>query len=303
MSRAKSSNWTQINLPEQEIKGSYPEHVLEEIFGLLRTKIRIDGKQGRSIRNEKEQFYARKVLLRIARELNYHLHQQGLPTPASQRAAIKRVLASAVEIKNSLDQLDPVSREAIALEVKSDRNWNDIESGLPGGDLVKHSVLIANDLERIAGKALKKLPKHRVGRRTLDAVREAIHELRELWSRYQKSSTEKAFLEFVRKALGPVLEPRGIVPGLSLLRDRNLQETKKPPLSDLPYDLRAILEGENERLPEDVRIKLPPKKQLPEGARTQSDADNKPHRQSLEYAAQWNPRARELLAKLHKQQK
>jgi hypothetical protein len=312
MSRAKPSNWRSMDLSKWTVGRLYPDSVLAEIFKLLRSKIGIGERHGPSIGNEKERTYARNTLLRIARDLNCQLHQRSRPTSGAQRRAIRGVLANSVKLRTALNQLDPSSRQAIRSEVESLKKevekskkrvekfpaWDDPESGLPGGDIVKHSVLVATHLERIVERVLKKLPGKKDGRVGRYPEREAVRQLRGLWSRYHDSTDDAAFWEFVKIVFEP-LEPYGAaVPSLSTIRrNRSYQVAQQTRLENVPDDVRAIVEAENERLPEDVRTKLPPKPLPGDDVRAQLDAENERRRQSLEYAAPWNPRAKELLAR------
>jgi hypothetical protein len=167
---------------------------------------------------------------------------------------------------------------------------------------MKHSVLVATHLERIIKGVLKKLPKNKGGRVRRSAEHLAVRQLSGLWSRYRGDSTDHAaFWEFVKIAFEPLesLKPYGAeVPELSTIRRYRSYQMAQPtgPKKVPDDDVRAILEAENECLPDDVRTKLAPKEPISDDVRGRAAAEMERRRQSLEYAARWNPRARKLLA-------
>jgi hypothetical protein len=117
MSRPIPSDWQRIG--ESRVGPLYSKALLEKIFLHLRSEI-ILGESQHSILDEKEKVYAKRELLRIAHELKYDLHQRGRPTSGAQRAAIQGVLERAVMMRAALNELDPLSREAIHSEVRSE---------------------------------------------------------------------------------------------------------------------------------------------------------------------------------------
>jgi hypothetical protein len=162
---------------------------------------------------------------------------------------------------------------------------------------MKHSVLVATHLERIIKGVLKKLPKNKGGRVRRSAEQWAVRQLSGLWSRYRGASTDHAaFWEFVKVAFEPLKGAE--VPELSTIRRYRSYQMAQPtgPKKVPDDDVRAILEAENECLPDDVRTKLAPKEPISDDVRGRAAAEMERRRQSLEYPARWNPRARKLLA-------
>jgi hypothetical protein len=301
MSRSNPSGWRSEKIPKFE---HYSKARLEKIFLHLRSEMS-PGESQHSILDEKEIIYAKRELLKIAHELNYDLHQRGRPTSGAQRTAIEEVASGAGKMRTALNELDPLSREAIRSEGESSKKkdkksptWNDPESGLPGGDIVKHSVLVATHLERIIKNVLERLPGKKDGRVRRDAEHRAVRQLSRLWSRYHGDFTDDAaFWEFVKVAFEPLTASGAAVPSRSTIgRYRSYQVAEQAGPKKVPDDARAILEAENECLPDDVRTKLAPKEPISDDVHARLDAETERRRQSLEYPARWNPRARKLLA-------
>jgi hypothetical protein len=290
----------------------YSKAVWEKIFLRLQPEM-IPGESQHSILDEKEKFYAKSEILKIAHDLSYYLRQRARPTSGNQRAAIQGVLKGAVMTRTALNKLDSLSLEAIRSEVESLKKefekskkkieifpaWDDPESGLSVGDIVKHWALVATHQERIFERVLKKLPGTKSGRVWRGPEHEAVRQLSRLWSRHHGDSNDDgAFWEFVKIVFEP-LEPYGAaVPKLSTIgRYRSYPVAQQVgPKKVADDDVRAILEAQNECLPDDVRTKLAPKEPIPDDVRARRDAESERRRQSLEYPARYNRRAKELLA-------